>query len=138
MRDIRGTLLSTGYFVDNEYLSKYCTTVERHTRTKCIRGITNKHHIMPKALFNLLHTEVDNGLANLVNLPYREHALAHYYLCLCTKDEMKYASEMALICLISRKKLSESDRYLITNLPMYKEIYQDYLNKKTTKYRLYK
>lgn len=138
MRDIKGTLMETGYFIDNEYLQKYCTIVERHSNTRLTRGVTNKHHIMPKALFNLLHREVDNSLVNLVNLPYREHALAHYYLCLCTKDEMKYASEMALICLISRKKLRESDRCLITSLPLYKEIYRDYIHKKTTKYRLYK
>lgn len=138
MRDIRETLLSTGYFLDNEYLEKYCVTVERHTRTRCIRGVTNKHHIIPKALFNLLGEEIDNSLVNLVNLPYREHALAHYYLCLCTRDEMKYASEMALICLISRKKMGASDRCLITSMPRYKEIYQDYIGKKTTQYRLYK
>ena len=137
MLDLKSSLLSTGYFIDNEYLEKYCTLVERYKRQPIIRGVTNKHHIKPKALFKLLKLSVDDSLLNLVNLPYRTHLLAHYYLCLCTSDPLKYANQLALMCLISRKKLKTSDRLLITNLPLYKDIYEDYKVKKHNNFVLY-
>ena len=105
MKDLKAKLLSCKGFVNNIYLEKYCSLVERHTITGVQRRQTNAHHIIPKAWFKLNKLPIDNSECNLVNLPYREHALAHYYLCLCTLDQLQYANELAFICLISRKKL---------------------------------
>lgn len=137
MFNVYETLRHMNYFIDNEYLVKYCQLVERNKRTP-IRHNTNKHHIVPKSWFKLNNEPINNELTNFVNLPYREHTLAHYYLCLCTLDPFKYANELALICLESRKKLSYVDKQLLHNLPLYNNIYEDYQLKQKLNYKLYK
>ena len=138
MCDLYNTLRNTPYFIDNEFLEKYCLLVERHRHTKVKPRLTNSHHIIPKSWFKLNGLTVDNSLTNLVNLPYREHILSHYYLCLCTTDELLYANELGLMCLLNRKKLNPTDKYLIQHLSMYNNIYEDYLYKRKTNYKLYK
>lgn len=138
MCDLRGKLLTCKGFEDNEFLDKYCYLIEsnRHTKQQW-GGKTNKHHIIPKSWFKLNSLEIDNSLSNLVNLPYRSHVLAHYYLCLCTCDQLKFANELALICLVSRKKLTIVDKQLIASLPMYNNIYEEHMNKRRNSYNLY-
>lgn len=138
MYNLKTTLLSKEGFIDNDYLELYCRLIERNIRTIRKPRLTNKHHIIPKAWFKLNYQEIDNSLSNLVNLIYREHVLAHYYLCLCTEGPLKWANELAFICLISRKKLSAPDRQLICNLPAYNNIYEDYLQNKHSNYQLYR
>ena len=130
MMNVKETLLSLNGFVDNEYLEHYCSLVERNTRTPQRGGLTNKHHIIPKSWFKLNNKEIDNTMSNLVNLVYREHVLAHYYLCLCTTGELLFANELALVCLCSRKKLNVVDKQLVTKLPLYNNIYEDCKQKK--------
>lgn len=138
MYDVKNTLLSKDGFVDNEYLDLYCRLVERNVRTSQRNRVTNKHHIIPKAWFKLNGTEVDNTISNLVNLVYRDHVLAHYYLCLCTINELQFANELALICLTTRKKLNIVDKQLITMLPLYNNIYESYKQHRKDNYQLYK
>ena len=130
MLNLMEKLSNTTYFVDNEFLSKYVVLVERNKITKQRNGLTNSHHIIPRYWFKMNGVEVDNSPSNLVNLPYREHILAHYYLCLCTEGKLKYANELALISMTARKKLKASDRALIGNLPLYNNIYEDYKGRK--------
>ena len=137
MLNLKKVLVSLDGFVDNQYLDKYVQLVERNARTPMRRGLTNRHHIIPKVWFTLNGKEVDNNPSNLVTLNYREHNLAHYYLCLCTKGKLLYANELALECLKSRKKLGEQNRQLIEGLPLYNIIYKDYMSKKKKNYRLY-
>lgn len=134
--DIYQTLKLYSYFIDNEFLLKYCQLIERNRRTP-IRHNTNKHHIVPKSWYKLNSCKVNNESSNLVNLVYRDHVLAHYYLCLCTEDPLKYANELALICLESRKNLSSVDKQLLHNLPLYNIIYEDYCFKNKMNYKLY-
>lgn len=138
MHNVKETLLSKEGFILNEYLDLYCFLIERNTRTPQRNRITNKHHIIPKAWFKLNNKEIDNSISNLVNLVYRDHVLAHYYLCLCTSNELQYANELALFCLTSRKKLNSVDKELIHKLPLYNNIYEDYRTKKARSYKLYK
>lgn len=126
------------YFVDNEYLSKYVRLVEIHSNTRGRHTLTNEHHIIPRSWFKLMRKEVDNSPHNLVTLTYREHVLAHYFLCLCTKDELKFANELALIGLVNRKCLSESNRQLVKHLPLYNNIYESYIKHRKSNYQLYK
>ena len=137
MKNLKETLLSLDGFVDNEYLDKYVQLVERNKTTASKRCLTNRHHIIPRAWFSLNDKPVDNNPTNLVTLSYREHNLAHYYLCLCTKGKLLYANELALECLKSRDKLGEQNRKLIESLPLYNIIYKDYLKKKQSNYKLY-
>ena len=106
MRDVYKTLKSYEYFIDNEYLQKYSQIIERNGKTPIRGKQTHKHHILPKCWFKLTNNEINNDLNNLVNLPCREHFLAHYYLCLCTEDPFRYANELALQCLLSKQRQS--------------------------------
>lgn len=137
MRDVYNTLKHLKYFQDNEYLKKYSDLIERHTRTFARSTLTHKHHILPKSWFNLTHQDINNSLNNLVNIPIREHFLAHYYLCLCTEDPFKYANELALICLLSSTKRNTLDKELLRRLPLYNNIYEDYMSKLKCNYKLY-
>lgn len=138
MRDVKQTLLNHEGFVDNQYLDLYCRLVERNGRTPIRHRVTNSHHIIPKSWFKLNKQTVDNSQANLVNLVYREHVLAHYYLCLCTVDELQFANELALMCLLNRKKLNVVDKQLVTGLPLYNNIYEHYKQRRKENYQLYK
>ena len=137
MRDLYKTLRSLDYFIDNEYLLKYTQIVERNRRTRVRGKQTHKHHIIPKCWFKLTDNDINNDLENLVNLPCREHFLAHYYLCLCTEDPFKYANELALQCLLSNSRINIVDKQLLQRLPMYNNIYEDLTNKLKENYRLY-
>lgn len=138
MRDVKQTLLNHNGFIDNEYLDLYCRLVERNGRTQIRHGVTNSHHIIPKSWFKLNKQLVDNTQSNLVNLVYREHVLAHYYLCLCTTDELQFANELALMCLLNRKKLNVVDKQLIMGLPLYNNIYEHYKQLRKDNYQLYR
>ena len=137
MVDIYATLKTMRYFQDNEYLLKYCQLIERNARTPIRPKQTHKHHIIPKSWFKLTHTCVNNYLNNLVNLTQRDHFLAHYYLCLCTNDPFRYANQLALMCLLSLKNNNVVDKHLLCNLPLYNYIYEDYILKLKSNYRLY-
>lgn len=137
MFNVKQTLLQHKGFIDNEYLELYCRLVEQNGRTPMLGGLTNKHHIIPRSWFKLNHEEVDNSPSNLVNLVYRNHVLAHYYLALCTENELQFANELALICLVSRKQLSVVDKQLVASLPMYNKIYESYRAKCKSNYQLY-
>ena len=138
MRDVKQTLLNHNGFIDNEYLDLYCRLVERNVRTQIRHGVTNSHHIIPKSWFKLNKQTVDNTQSNLVNLVYREHVLAHYYLCLCTTDELQFANELALMCLLNRKKLNVVDKQLVMGLPLYNNIYEHYKQLRKDNYQLYR
>lgn len=124
-------------FIDNEFLDKYVQLVERNRRTSRFANNMNTHHIIPRSWYKLHNTPVDNTLVNLVNLTYRNHVLAHYFLCLCTTDKLQYANELAFMLLISRKKLNNSEKLLIHELPLYNNIYESYVKKKKQGYQLY-
>ena len=125
------------YFVNNEYLEKYVRLVEMHKGKQSRKTLTNKHHILPRSWFKMTGREVDNSAQNLVTLAYREHVLAHYFLCLCTEKELQYANELALICLLSRNKMSDSNRQLVKQLPLYNSIYESYKKHRASNYKLY-
>ena len=137
MFDIYQTLRSQEYFIDNDFLQKYCQLIERHRRTPVRARSTHKHHIIPKSWFKLTNSVINNDLNNLVNLPYREHILAHYYLCLCTSDPFRYANQLALMCLQSMKHKNIVDKQLLQSLPLYNYIYEDYIKKLQSNYKLY-
>ena len=138
MMNVKETLLLHDGFIDNSYLDSYCRLVERNTGYQKKYTLTNKHHIIPRSWFKLHNKDVDNGLSNLVTLTYRDHVLAHYYLCLCTEDEFQFANQLALILLTTTKnKLNIVDKQLVASLPMYNNIYESYQNRLRTGYKLY-
>lgn len=137
MVNIEDTLKTLDGFIDNEYLDKYLQIIRGCRRFRGRRGNTNRHHVIPKVWFKLQGMEVNNDPENLVTIEHREHALAHYYLCLCTYGKLKYANEMALMLLLSQKRIGAQNKALIMSLPLYKYIYDDLLENKNNNIKLY-
>ena len=133
---LKNRLCNLDDFLDNEYLIKYCQLIERNRHTKNVKG-TNKHHIIPKSWFKLNSQAVDNSINNLVTLTYRDHVLAHYFLCLCTTGKLQYANQLALMCLTNRKKLNIVEKQLIARLPLYNNIYEQCKERQHNCYKLY-
>jgi len=71
----------------NKYFRKYCDLILKNKNTPDIKFKTQKHHIIPKFYFKTNNLEIDNSKENLVNLLYKDHILAHYYLCLFLIDK---------------------------------------------------
>lgn len=129
-QEIKIKLLATNYFIDNEYLDKYCELIELNKDTKRERPKTQSHHIIPVSYFKLSELPIDNSKENRVNLLYKDHILAHYYLCLCTKGKFKYSMENGFMhltyCKWEYKNFNPE-----TDLDKFQTIYEDYiLNKK--------
>ena len=137
MRDVYETLRCCKYFIDNEFLKKYCQIIERHSSRQPKYYMIHKYHIIPRSWFKLCKLAVDDSIANLVRLPTREHFLAHYYLCLCTEDPFKYCNQLALICLLSSKEINSVDKQLLQRLPMYNNIYEELTLKQKSNYQIY-
>jgi len=77
LQDLKQKLLSTNLVIDNEYLEKYIKLLFQNLTTEKEYGKTQKHHIFPKCLSKILNIPIDN---TVVNLCYKDHILAHYYL----------------------------------------------------------
>jgi hypothetical protein len=93
---MKNLLLSTGYFIDNEYLDLYVDLINSNMDTKS-SDATQVHHILPRCYYSIVNEVVDNSKNNLVTLLYKNHLLAHYYLSLCSKSNLRYNLEIALI-----------------------------------------
>lgn len=100
MINLKQTLLNLGFFIDNEYLDLYCSLMNANLATVETKGLTEKHHIIQRKAYKLINESVDNTKANMVNLTHFDHCRAHYYLCLCTKDTLKYSNEYAFIKMV--------------------------------------
>ena len=102
-QELKTKLLNTNYFIDNEYLDKYCKLIIDNLETKKEKYKTQSHHILPMCYFKSVKLEIDNSKENKVNLLYINHILAHYYLCLCTEGNFKYRLANGFFHLTSRK-----------------------------------
>ena len=127
MKILKQKLLDLNIFEDNEYLDKYIQLIESNKKTKEEKLRTQKHHIIPRCYYKHNNLKVNNSDENLVNLFYKDHALAHYYLALCSKNKyFKYANEYALCHLISYKGFPINDKVFIKSLDKYQIIYESY------------
>lgn len=135
---IKEKLLSFGVIEHNDYFEKYIQLILENKQTKKQKYKTQRHHIIPKSYYKHKKIDVDNSSDNLVNLLYKDHILAHYYLCLCIKDEdIKHDCVMAFTYLTDRiDSLKETAIYnlkidveygreeIIQQLPMFQELYE--------------
>jgi hypothetical protein len=85
MQKTKEALLSTGQFLDNEWLDKYVVLVEINKMVEPKAGQTfwssiQKHHIIPRCYYTHVGIPIDNNQDNLVSLIVNDHANAHYYL----------------------------------------------------------
>jgi hypothetical protein len=134
----REQLLSLGIIEDNDYFEKYIQLIIDNKQTKKQKYKTQRHHIIPKSYYKHKSLQVDNSSDNLVNLLYKDHILAHYYLCLCITDEdIRHDCVMAFTYLTDRiDSLKETAAYnlkidaeygreqIVQQLPMFQELYE--------------
>lgn len=126
--ELKTILLQLNIVEDNEYLDKYCELIETNKDTKRIKGKTHKHHIIPKSYYKINGLSVDNSPNNLVNLLFKEHILAHYYLALCASNiDFKYANELAFGYLTNNDKypIKDNEKDILINLPYYQTLYEE-------------
>ena len=110
-------LLSTGHFIDNSYLDDYIILVNSIATTT----YTERHHILPRAYYDLLGLDIDNSDSNLVRLSFTDHCKAHWLLYFCTTDKLQYASQTAFVIMVNGltkrlKDYTEEDFIAIQNM----------------------
>lgn len=125
MYQLKQRLLQLNIFEDNAYLDLYCNLIENNINTQNIKFKTNKHHIIPVYYFEYNNLNVDNSTENLVNLLYKDHILAHYYLAMCSKlagDRSR--NVLAIRYLLKGKTLADFD---IANIDLnnYQKLYEE-------------
>lgn len=108
METLKVRLLSTGVFIDNEYLDKYVELVESNYDTKSESYKTQSHHIIPKCFYKLNGIAVDNSPQNRVNLIYLDHILAHCYIVMATNEcQFKYFNYCAVNHLMGHRDIKD-------------------------------
>lgn len=133
-QELKIKLLETNYFEDNKYLDKYCELIINNLEIKKEKFKTQGHHIIPQCYYNLINKPINNPDENMVNLSYINHVMAHYYLCLCTKEELVQNLRYPFICMTALGRL---DGQGITpeefnperDLNEYQAIYENYCKK---------
>ena len=96
LKNLKEKILKTNNFIDNKYLDLYIDLIFKNQYTPVIKFKTQKHHILPKSFFKINNLPLDNSNDNVVNLLYKDHVLAHYYLSFCTFGKLKYANQNAV------------------------------------------
>ena len=90
-------LLSTGHFIDNSYLDDYIKLISGISKASYME----RHHILPRAYYNLVKLEVDNSNDNLVYLSFADHCKAHWLLYYCTAGKLQYAMQTAFVMMVN-------------------------------------
>lgn len=131
LENLEQYLLSFNIFNTNDYFKKYIALIDKNRFRKKEKYKTNLHHIIPRSYYYRNNLQVDNSELNTVNLLYKDHILAHYYLCLCLSDnKLKWDSEYSIRFILNNKNFKASDNYLqekqlILSLDNYQELYED-------------
>lgn len=94
---LKEKLLAINLFEDNDYLNQYCELIIQNLDTKKEKFRTHLHHIIPRCYFLLINSQIDDSKENLVNLLYKDHILAHYYLFNCALGELKQRLSNAML-----------------------------------------
>lgn len=124
--DLKQLLIQKDLVIDNEYLEKYITLILNNLTTKISKGKTQKHHIIPKYYFRSKNIEVQE-VNNLVNLLYKDHILAHYYLSLCSKNNYYMFSNLsALNYLLGKNKELKNSPEFLNQLSELQILYENY------------
>lgn len=126
-------LLQTGYVEDNEYLDLYVQLVNANIKTKREKFKTQCHHCIPCACYESRSEASKDPLNLQVNLLFKDHILAHYYLCLCAKDiSFKYKMIAAIEFTlgksnnVSNQELTAAIKAWLLNNDKFQEAYEEY------------
>lgn len=122
IQELKTKLLATNCFEANEYLDKYCKLIIDNLEKRREKYKTQKHHIIPRCYFRLNNLEIDNSKENIINLLYKDHILAHYYLTLCSKSKIFNKLNFSFIIMAAHKEKLEN--FDPINLDNYQELYE--------------
>lgn len=124
-------LIDINLVIDNMYADLYLQLIQENIKTVKVKNSTQKHHIIPKYYFIYNNLLIDDSEENTVNLYFKDHILAHYYLSLCSpSDYFKFANISALKYLLGvNKELLNNDK-LIKNLDNLQYLYEYYSSKR--------
>lgn len=130
--NIKQNLLNTKLFIDNQYLDNYCEIIENNEYTKKQKFKTQVHHIIPRCICLKLNIDSMNDKDNLINLYYKDHLLAHYYLCLCCNDAyLRCKLFIAINFMLGNIKqynsvtLEKECKAILEALPKYQTLYEE-------------
>ena len=100
--------------------------IENNKETKREKFKTQKHHIIPKYYYRQVNLEIDNSANNLINLLYKDHILAHYYLYFCSKNKKyKFSNQCALEHILGNYTSDTELRNFAENLNNYQVLYEE-------------
>lgn len=122
MEQVKNKLLDIGC-IDNEYLQKYLDLIAANSKTAKEKYKTNCHHILPRCYFKLLNLPVDHSKTNLVNLSYKDHLLAHYYLYSCATGKFKLLNSISFRYIETKYQLPIEE--ILENLDTYQQLCAD-------------
>lgn len=123
MNKLKNTLLNLNIVEDNEFLDKYVQLIESNFTTTRITRATQKHHIIPQCYYVNNNLPINDTNDNKVNLFYRDHILAHYYLTLCGKGDFSHSNAKAFRYMIHNKDIPETEKEAIKLAEHYQEVY---------------
>ena len=126
------TIFDRQYFEENEFMHKYLNLLNSALTCTYIHSeFSEKHHVLPRALFKLYGKEYKStrqnaevNKNNLVQLSIKDHILAHYYLALFSINELKKPMCYSFLAMLDRdiSKLLPSELELLKMLPELEQI----------------
>ena len=131
--DIKEKLLKTTYFNDNKYLDLYSNLIFENLHTNKQKYITQSHHVIPCACYKdrkVAEKDINNFKVNLL---FKDHIIAHYYLCLCSKNnQIKYKMIAAIEFILGKSKnttnakIVKSLKEWLLNSDIYQKEYEEF------------
>ena len=122
---LKETLIATGVFEENEYFEKYCDLIENNKNLSAIAHKTQCHHILPRFYYRYNNLPLDDSSENKVNLLYKDHVLAHYYLYFCFKEtRYKLANRYALDIILGSTDISQNLDEIVEDLSSIQQFYE--------------
>ena len=114
-------LCYNGMVFDNDFLTMYVDLINDNANTQKVVGKTQTHHVIPKMLTRKVGIS-DKQNAITVNLLYKDHFLAHYYLSRCCTKDLMYKNIYALKLISTKIKLSIEE--VLTNADLLQAFYE--------------
>ena len=121
-------------FIQNEYYKKYKNIIFNNAQTQYEKHNSNRHHIIPRVVFNINNLPIDNSASNIVILSITDHIMVHYYLALCVKAKYRVAMENAFFHLINSHNEIPTEIEIVKSLPEYQKIYEQYCKDLSTRF----
>lgn len=121
--NLKHILLGTNSYIENEFLEKYINLILNNLSTEYKKYETQAHHVIPVFHYgtNCNHerrkkiqkTAEEDPNNFKINLLYKDHVLAHYYLSLCACDDRAvFANCLSLRRILENAYFKKSPFYI--------------------------